>query len=65
VKAAFMQICFNDLTKANIFRWWSPADWKAQFNANLSGRWVYSPTVHNVTGMSCTINWLPGTFTIN
>jgi hypothetical protein len=65
VKSVFMQICFNDLTKANIFRWWTPADWKTQFGANLGGRWVYTPTDHNVDGMSCTINWLPGSFTIN
>ncbi len=66
VKAAFMEVCFNDFTKANIFRWWTPADWKTWYNiSGAKGRWVYSPTTHNVLGQSCTTNWLPGTFTIN
>ncbi len=66
VKTVFMQVCFKDATKANIFRWWTPSDWKTWFNAaNAKGRWVYSPTTHNVLGQSCTTNWLPGTFTIN
>ncbi len=65
VKAVFMQICFKDATKANVFRWWTQADFKTWFNAGGSGRWVYSPTYHTATGQSCTTNWLPGTFTIN
>ena len=65
VKAAFMQICFNDATKANVFRWWTPTDWKTWFNFNGAARWVYSPTFHRTDGKTCTTNWLPGTFTIN
>ncbi len=65
VKSAFMQICFKDATKANVFRWWTPADFKTWYNATAAGRWVYSPTTRDITGMSCTSSWLPGTFTIN
>ncbi len=65
VKAVFMELCFKDTTKANVFRWWTPADWMTWFNVNGTGRWVFTPTFHNLNGMSCTINWLPGTFTIN
>ncbi len=66
VKSVFMQICFKDATKANIFRYWTSSDWKIWFNAsNAKARWVYTETTHNVLGQSCTTNWLPGTFTIN
>lgn len=65
VKATFMQICFKDNTKANIFRWWTPEDFKTWYNVKAAGRWVYTETTHTSKGMSCTSNWLPGIFTIN
>ncbi len=65
VKAVYMQICFKDATKANIFRWWTADDWKTWYSAKDTARWVYSPTTRNISGMSCTSSWLPGIFTIN
>jgi hypothetical protein len=65
VKAVFMKVCFKDSAKANVFRWWTSADWKEWYQAKADSRWVYSTTSHSTAGMSCTTNWLPGIFTIN
>jgi hypothetical protein len=62
-----VEICFPDIDVppvGNIFRWMSPADWLKEYNAVEAGRWVYQPTYHKATGLTCTMSWDSGIYTI-
>jgi hypothetical protein len=68
VNVLLNSVCFPDPTgQGIIFRYFTKSDWLTFYHSNEPGRWVVSPTYHQINspaGYTCTINWLPGTFTI-
>ena len=65
VKAAHMEVCFNDASKTgSVYQWWSASWFATYFKSNTTpGRWVRLPTT-NTGSMACAQSWLPGTFAL-
>ena len=62
---ARLEVCFPDPTGMGlIYRWWTSAEWQAYYALADSDRWVLSPTYYKVGGLTCTLSWMPGVFTI-
>jgi hypothetical protein len=62
-----VEVCFPDIDTppvGNIWRWMSSADWLKEYSTVEPGRWVYWPTYHKTGGLTCTMTWASGIYTI-